>query len=250
MNDLVSIITPSYNSSPFIAETVASVLSQTYPIWELLVVDACSTDDTCEIVWQCAKKDERIKLIELGHNRGPAVSRNRGVERATGRYIAFLDSDDLWLPEKLEEQLAFMKGKNAVLSYTGYRKIDEKGRPMGNIIGIPEQVVYKDLLRSNAIPNLTAVYDSGALGKVLSPLVVKHEDYALWLTILKKGHCAYGLNKCLALYRVRYGSRSGNKLSSALATWAIYRHFEKLPLHTSVFCFLQYAYQGYKKRRT
>lgn len=243
-NKLVSVITAAFNSSFFIGDTIKSVQAQTYKEWELLIVDDHSDDSTTQIVEQFEKSDNRIRLIRHQQNAGPATSRNTGIGAAKGRYIAFLDSDDLWLPDKLKHQIDFMQKHECVLSFTGYKKIDENGNPLSAMLDVPDRIDYQKLLLTNVIGNLTAMYDVGKLEKVYLP-VVPHEDYALWLKILKKGHEAYGLNECLALYRVRANSVSRNKLRAASYQWRVYREIEKLPLHKSIICFFRYAYWGY-----
>ncbi|MCK4293064.1 MAG: glycosyltransferase family 2 protein [Planctomycetes bacterium] len=248
-NVSVSVITPAFNSAPFIKDTIESVRAQTYKNWEMIVVDDASKDSTCQIIEQWARKDERISLLRLSQNKGPAESRNSGIKAAKGRYIAFLDSDDIWLPDKLSLQIKFMQKHKCALSYTAYRKIDKDGNPISNTIKVPEIVTYKKLLSSNFIACLTAMYDSKILGKVYMPDILKRQDYCLWLKILKMGYEAYGLNECLSLYRVRSNSVSRNKIKAASYQWEIYRELEKLPLRKSISCFVKYAYFGYKKSR-
>jgi len=246
-NVSVSVITAAFNSAPFIEDTIRSVRAQTYRNWEMIVVDDCSEDNTHQIIEQWARKDDRICLIKFSKNRGTATSRNAAIKAAKGRYIAFLDSDDIWLPDKLSLQIKFMQEHKCALSYTAYRKIDKDGNPKSNTIKIPEIVTYKKLLSSNFIACLTAMYDSKILGKVYMPDILKRQDYCLWLKILRMGHNACGLNECLALYRIRTNSVSSNKLKAALYQWKVYREIEKLPFHKAASCFMKYAYFGYKK---
>jgi len=243
---LVSIITPAFNSVAFIGDTIKSVQDQAYQNWEMIIVDDCSEDNTCQIVEQFAKTDSRIRLIRHPQNMGPARSRNTAIETAKGRYIAFLDSDDIWLPTKLAEQTDFMGKHECAVSCTAYKKIDENGKIISSLIEVSAKTNYQKLLFSNVIGNLTTMYDVEKLGKVYLPLV-KHEDYGLWLTILKMGYEAYGLNECLALYRVRTNSVSGDKMKAASYQWKIYRELEKLPLRKSISYFVRYAYYGYIK---
>lgn len=245
--ELVSIVTPACNSAAFIADTMASVREQTHNNWEMIVVDDASQDNTCQIVEQCAKKDDRISLIRFSKNSGPVESRNAAIRAAKGRYIAFLDSDDMWLPNKLDKQVRFVRKHKCALSYTAYKKIDKDGNLIGNTIKVPEVVTYKKLLSTNVIACLTAMYDSKILGKVYMPHIPKRQDYCLWLKITKMGYEGYGLNEPLALYRVRSNSLSNNKLSAAFYQWKVYREVERLPLCKSMNCFLKYAYYGYRK---
>ncbi len=247
MPEQVSIITPSYNSARFIAETIQSAQRQTFGDWKMYIVDDASTDASCEIAGQFARDDNRITLIPLRENAGPAVCRNTAISAANGRYIAFLDSDDLWLPEKLERQLELMQRRNAVFSYTAYRKMDEDGRKLRGLVQVPEQTDYRRLLRTCVIGCLTAIYDVDRIGKMYMPLMRKRQDYGLWLQILRQGHIAYGLNECLAHYRVRGESISSNKMLAARYQWQIYREVEHLPLWTTMLCFASYAWFGLRK---
>ena len=246
--DRVSIVTPSYNSERFIKESIESVLSQTYKNWEMLIVDDGSTDDSPSVIERYVSMDDRIRLIRLNQNSGVAVARNTAIAEAKGRYIAFLDSDDLWMPEKLEKQLQFMEEKNAEVTSTAYFRMDEFGNIKDGVVTVPERTTYSALLKSNVIGCLTAMYDISKVGKVYMSKV-GHEDYTLWLRILKMGYDAYGLALPLAIYRVRDASVSGNKLKAAKYQWKIYREIEKLSLLDSLICFLQYAYHGLGKWR-
>ncbi|HSN65370.1 MAG TPA: glycosyltransferase family 2 protein [Fusibacter sp.] len=239
----VSIITPSYNSSKFISATINSVLSQTVTHWEMIIVDDCSTDNSVEIIQSCVEKDSRIKLIELTRNSGAAVARNKAIEMAQGRYIAFLDSDDLWLPSKLEKQLAFMQKNNYPFIYTAYDKIDEEGEFFGHV-GAFDKVNYFDMLKNPSIGCLTVIYDTNHFGKVYMPLIHKRQDFGLWLKLLKKTEHAYGLNKILAQYRVHNNSISANKIKAACHTWLLYRQIEELSLFQSMYYFSYYATKG------
>jgi len=247
-NDLVSIITPSYNSEKFISQTIESVLSQTYKNWEMIIVDDCSTDKSREIIEEYTRKDNRIKLIKLDKNRGPAIARNRAIEEAKGRYIAFLDADDLWLPNKLEKQINFMKENNLEFTYSGYMLIDEENNVLGEFIP-PKEVTYYSILKTNPIGCLTAIYDTKKLGKIYMPNIIKRQDYGLWLKILKKIKSTKGICETLAVYRIRRNSVSSNKLEAAKYQWKIYREVEQLNLVKSIYYFIHYAYYGFKKYR-
>jgi len=240
---LVSIITPSYNSSEFISETISSVLAQSLTDWEMIIVDDCSSDTSTEVIQSFINQDSRIKLIKLGTNSGAAVARNIGIEAAKGRYIAFLDSDDLWLPNKLEKQLAFMQKNNYSFTYTAYDKINEAGDVIGHV-GVPERVSYHTLLKTCLIGCLTVIYDTEYLGKVKMPLIRRRQDFGLWLKLLKKVDYAYGLQDTLGLYRVRDGAISSNKLTTSVYTWKLYREVEGLSFITSSYYFLHYSIRG------
>ncbi|WP_457594799.1 glycosyltransferase family 2 protein [Hydrogenimonas sp.] len=245
----VSIITPLYNAESFIAETIRSVLSQTMDEWEMIVVDDCSTDRSAEVVREVAAGDRRIRLVRLEHNVGPAVARNRAIELAKGRYIAFLDGDDMWSERKLERQIAFMKDRDIVLSYTDYYRIEERSGRRIDLIRAPEKVDYRELLKQNVIGCLTAVYDTEKLGKVYMPEILKRQDFALWLKILKRVPFAYGLNEPLACYRVRSASVSSNKIRSSLYNWKLYREVEKLPWYEAAYYFGWYTFRSLRKYR-
>lgn len=195
--DKVSVITPSYNSSPHISEAIASVINQSYSNWEMIIVDDCSTDNSIELIQSFVDQDSRIKLINLPENSGAAIARNTAIKAAEGRYTAFLDSDDLWHPIKLEKQIQYMKYKNIAFSFSSYEKIDENGLPFG-VVYIPKKVNYYKLLKTNVIGCLTAMYDAEKLGKVYMPLNTRREDFATWLAILKQVDYAYGMPDVLA----------------------------------------------------
>ncbi len=248
--ELVSIITPSYKSERFIAECIESVLSQTYENWEMIIVDDCSTDNSNEIIEMYCKKDARIKLIQLEHNSGPAVARNAAIKEAKGRFIAFLDADDLWVKEKLQKQIAFMLENDIAFSFSEYVKIDEHSQVISEVIHRPKKVDYKRMLKSNYIPCLTVIYDSAKLSKVYMPLILKRQDYALWLRILKKVDFAYCYNEPLAKYRFYSGSLSSNKFVAAIYVWKLYREIEKLSLAKALYYFVNYviiSFIKYKK---
>ena len=248
MGELVSIITPSYNSSKYIAHTIDSVLAQTYKKWELIIIDDNSVDDSKKIIAHYVKFDSRIRLIELRENQGPAIARNIGIEEARGPYIAFLDSDDIWLPKKLELQINFMETHNISLCFSSYFIMDEQGRTIDTFIIPNNRVCYYQLLKTNFIGNLTAIYNAGRIGKVLMENI-KHEDYHFWLKILKRIKYAYGLKPPLAKYRLRKHSTSANKIKAAFWQWNIYRNVERLSLFDSLYYFGNYIYWGIKKHR-
>lgn len=222
-NELVSIIMPAYNAEKYIEEAIESVIEQTYETWELIVVDDASTDGTAAIAQECATKDSRINLIRLVKNGGVANARNVAIENAKGRFLAFLDSDDLWLSEKLERQLSFMREKNCAFSFHSYRHFSEK-EVSNKLVSIPEVMCYEDALCGNYIGCLTVCLDRTKLKPFTMPRE-RHEDYITWLNILKdNGICAYGLQEGLARYRIGNGGTvSSNKLKSAWWTWLVIR---------------------------
>lgn len=210
MKELVSIITPSYNCAAFIEETVKAIQRQTYQNWELLITDDCSTDNSVAVIEGLSVKDERIKLFRLDHNSGAGAARNNSIKEAQGRYIAFCDSDDIWLPEKLEKQLALMKLKGAICAYGSYYECDDNLNRKG-IVRVPEKLSFLEEKHVNQIGTLTAIYDSQKVGKQYMPLIRKSQDWALWLKVMKQCGVAYGLQEPCADYRVRPNSNSSNK---------------------------------------
>lgn len=243
MNDygLVSIITPSYNSECFIIETIESIKLQSYTNWELLITDDCSTDGTWNLLQEYAEKDNRIKTYRLDNNSGAGAARNNSIKHAKGRYIAFCDSDDQWKKAKLEKQLAFMQEKACSFSFSSYSIISEKGDLIGERIAPPE-VNHKIMLKNNYIGCLTAMYDTQKLGKVYMPEIRRRQDWALWLSILKKTDKAFGVSESLALYRDRSGSISSNKLRLIKDNWIIYRNIEGYTIIKSSFYMFQFFY--------
>jgi hypothetical protein len=254
VNDLVSAIIPAHNAERFIAATLRSALAQTYPRLEVIVIDDGSRDATAAIAGRIAAQDRRVRLIRLRTNAGAARARNAGIEAATGRYIAFLDSDDLWLPEKTARQLALFEATQAIVCYTAYRTMDEDGRLGSRIIPVPASVTHAQLLHTNVIPTSAAIYDTRKVGKVYMPDLRKRQDYGLWLKILKaadprQGPAAVGIQEPLMVWRRRAGSVSSNKLSAARYQWRVYRELEHMPLWRSLYCFAHYAFHGLVKHR-
>lgn len=218
---VVSVVMPSHNVESFISHSIESVIDQTYTKWELIIVNDCSNDATPTIVERYLK-DERIKLINNKENLGGAGSRNVAISAAKGRYIAFLDADDIWLPDKLEKQIAFMQQHAIGFSFTGYSTITEQDELMDKI-EVPARVNFSKLLKHNYIGCLTAIYDTQPFGKVYMPLVRKRQDFALWLELLKRFDCAYGLNENLGYYRIRAGSLSASKADAFKYYWRVLR---------------------------
>lgn len=246
MKPLVSVVIPMYNAQQFIKETLLSVINQTYTNIEIIVVDDMSKDKSATIVKDLSNKDDRIKYIYLKENKGVANARNIGIEAAQGRYIAFIDSDDLWKENKLERQIEFMLENKYEFTYTEYEFISENGESLNKIIPVEKQVNYKKLLSGNCIGCSTVIIDRNYIKKIYMENV-KHEDYVTWLSILKSGYNAYGLNENLGYYRKLKNSLSGNKVQAAKWTWNIYRNVEKLPIHKSILYFSKYALKNVKK---
>lgn len=215
VDGLVSIIMPSWNTEKFIIETIQSVINQTYTNWELLIVDDCSTDNTDEIV--TSFKDDRIKYFRNKKNSGAAITRNIALREAKGEWIAFLDSDDLWMPEKLEKQIAFMKKNGYTLSYTEYEKIDEDSKSLNIYVSGPEKVTKRKMYKYDYIGQLTMMYSAKQYGLIQIKDIKKNNDYAIRLQLYKKpGTCAYLLKENLAKYRVRRTSISHDKFRRKL----------------------------------
>ncbi|WP_223229390.1 glycosyltransferase family 2 protein [Campylobacter concisus] len=237
---------PSYNSEKFIIESVESVLVQTYSNWELIIVDDCSPDSSNHIIMKYVDSDHRIKLIKLEKNSGPAVARNTAIEAANGRYIAFLDSDDVWLPNKLEKQIKFMQDNDLAFTYSSYKLVGEDNEDLGLFI-TKDKISYFDMLKTCSVGCLTAIYDTEKIGKQYMPLILKRQDYGLWLKILKLIGETRGILEPLATYRIRKNSVSSNKVKAAKYQWKIYREIEKLSFLKSLYYFVFYAYNGVTK---
>ncbi len=234
MNELVSIIMPSYNTAKFISETIESVSAQTYPNWELIIVDDCSTDDTDAVV-RPYLVDDRIRYIKNEKNSGAAVSRNRALREAKGKWVAFLDSDDLWFPEKLEKQISFMKKNDYHFSYTNYIEIDENANPNGRSVTGPKKVTRHGMYNYCWMGCLTVMYDVETVGVIQIADIKKNNDYAMWLKACKKADC-YLLDEVLAKYRKRSGSISNHGYTK-LIKWhyKLYREAEqRSPLVSAV----------------
>ncbi len=247
MSLLVSVIMPTYNSAGTVVESIQSVLSQTYKNWELIIVDDRSTDNTWQVLQTYADKYDNIRIYQNKENLGAGASRNFAIKKARGRFIAFLDSDDLWTEDKLAEQIPFMLKNNYPLTYTHYRRFNSEEEL--SVVTAPEYTTYKKLMYSNVIGCLTAVYDTQALGKRYMPLIRKRQDMGLWLDILKDTPKAYCLPKALAKYRMDSGM-TANKFSVLSYQWKFYRDVVGLSLPRSLFTFSVYAVKGTMKHRT
>lgn len=253
---MVSVIIPSYNSEKYIGETLASVCAQTYPDFEVLVMNDCSQDRTAEIVGKYAQKDSRIHLINLPGNKGVSHARNRGVSMSSGEWIAFLDSDDMWTKDKLEKQLELqekLRAKESAIEdpqflFTGSSFIDEKGAPLASVLHVPGHVDFSELLKQNIISCSSVLIRRSLMQKYPMPCSDQfHEDFATWLTILKNEKIeAYGLDEPLLIYRVTRNSRSGNKVKAALMTFRAYRYIG-LSLIKSVQSWLVYSFRSVRK---
>ncbi|MFS0788589.1 glycosyltransferase family 2 protein [Shouchella sp. 1P09AA] len=244
---LVSIVTPVYNCETFLTETIESILNQTYENWELLLINDASSDQSKAIADLFQQQDPRIHLYHLPQNRGAAVARNIGLHHAKGKYVAFLDGDDLWRPEKLARQVQFMEENDYVFTFTSYRIIREDGSERSKIIPAPEKISYDQLLANTIIGCLTVMLNREALGKLEMPTIRTRQDFMLWLNILRTGTIAYGMNEELAAYRKVGNSISSNKWKAAKQNWEIYRKHEALPFAKACLVFCSYAWNGVKK---
>ncbi len=246
-DQLVSIITPAYKAEKVVGETIRSVQAQSYPHWEMLVVEDGSPDATAEVVAGFAAADPRVRLIRQA-NAGPAMARQKALDHARGRWIAFLDSDDLWLPDKLQRQLAFMERERATFTFTAFRRIQADGSGLGHLIDVPPRMTYRRLLGNTAIATSTVLIDRAATGDFRMTKTY-YDDFVLWLGLLKKGHVAHGLNEDLMRYRVMGGSVSRNKSKSARMVWQTYREIEHLAPPVAAVHFARYALHAWRKYR-
>lgn len=247
LEPLVTIITPCYNSAGFIKATINSVLEQTYTNWELIIIDDKSKDNSCEIIEEYARQHSKIRLIKLEQNGGVANARNIGLQEAKGKYIAFLDSDDIWLKEKLKKQVVYTEEQSLPMTFCAYNRIDEAGEIISRKIEAPNSVNYRQLLSHNVIIFSTSLTLKSAIGDTKFKKL-GHEDWIFWLDIFKKPFNGYGINEPLVLYRIRQGSVSSNKLKVIGFTWKILRESEKLGFFESAYHFTKYAIATVWKR--
>ena len=237
---------PAYNAALFLEGAVNSVEGQTYSNWELLIVNDASNDETLRIANRIQNGDSRILVFDQEQNQGVAAARNVALKAAKGKYIAFLDSDDVWSEHKLEKQVGFMEGSGVLVCYAAYTRIDEHGRQLGTVRP-PAIINYKALLKSNFVGNLTGIYNAEALGKQFFS-EFKHEDYVAWLALVKKAGRAESVNLVLGLYRVYAGSTSSNKIKTLMWQWRIYRRSQGLSFIESCWLMLCYGYYALHKR--
>lgn len=250
MDDLVSIIMPSYNTAPFIAESIESVQAQSYENWELIIVDDCSPDNTDEVV-QPFLSDERISYLKNEKNRGAAVSRNRALRKAKGKWIAFLDSDDLWMPKKIEKQIRFMESNDYHFSYTNYAEIDTDGKPNGIMVSGPKSITKTGFFNYCWPGCLTVMYDKDVAGVIQIADIKKNNDYAMWLKVSRKTDC-YLLDEELALYRRgRAGSVSTHSIKTMIGWhYKLYREAEEQnPVKAVINTGRNMLFGFYKKKR-
>lgn len=244
---LVSVITPCYNAESTIAETIQSVFNQTYPNWEMLIVDDNSSDNSARIIESFVVRDSRIKYYKTNSPSGsPSLPRNIGIENASGKFLAFLDADDLWLPEKLEKQVKFMEKNKYDLSYSFYEKIDWQGNRNNRIIQTRDVTAYNKLLKSNSIPCLTSMIRRDIIGDTRFKQIPQ-EDFCFWLDILKKGIVAYNMKEITALYREAKNSRSANKLDMFKGYWNVIRNHQNISFFPACYDMVTYTILGFAK---
>lgn len=253
-DDLISIVIPVYNAAPYLRETIQSVRQQTYPHWELILVDDGSTDGSMEILQACKTKSResghRIEVLSIAENKGPAVARNTGVQAARGKYLAFLDADDIWDKDKLKKQLLFLKEKECAFGFTGYEFADQTAKRNGKIVSVPEKISYEEALKNTTISTITVMFDRSKLPEelLLMPEDCQREDTATWWNILKQGYSAYGLNEPLSVYRRHAGSHSANKWNAVKGTWRMYREQEQLSVARTAY-YMTFNLMNAVKRR-
>ncbi|MQP25009.1 glycosyltransferase [Flavobacterium sp. LMO8] len=249
MNALVSIITPSYNSAKFIAETIQSVQNQTYQNWEMIIVDDGSSDETENVVLSIIQNDNRIQFHKLNQNSGPAVARNTGIEIASGDYLTFIDADDIWYPAFIENNIKTIKETGIPFVFSSYKRANEELEFVYSDFIVPSKVSYTDILKSNSISCLTAFVDIKKLGKKYMPLIRKRQDMGLWLNYLKVIPFAHGIQETQAIYRIRENSLSRKKSDLIKYQWQFYREVEKLNVLQSAYYMLHWMYRGFMKYR-
>ncbi|MEN2398487.1 glycosyltransferase family 2 protein [Flavobacterium sp. MC2016-06] len=242
MSELVSIIIPTYNTEKFIRATLQSVINQSYQNWEMILVDDASTDQTVFIIEEFAQNDNRIKLFKLAKNSGNGFARNVALEKATGKYIAYLDADDVWFPEKLEKQIQFLKINNLPFTFSFYDCIDEEGNDLNRRVEAPLNLTYKQLFYCNYVGNLTAIYDADYFGKIALPASQKRQDWRLWLTILKQIKTTKPVPEPLAFYRIRKDSISSSKFKLIKHNFGVYREFHGYNFVFSVLLMMRFLF--------
>lgn len=250
MNEKVTIVTPTWNSERYILDTIKSVQAQTYSYWEMIIVDDCSTDRTIEIIQKVADEDGRIRLLRQDKNMGAARARTRAMQEGTGRYVAYLDADDIWKSDKLEKQVKFMQQQKIGFSCTSYEVINNDGKPLNKYIHMLPKVNYVGFLTNNLLQTVGIMVDTGIVEKkyLVMPDIRRRQDAATWLQILKAGYDCYGLDEILAEYRRTENSLSSNKLKAIKGIWTLYRDIEHLSLPFSCYCLVRYALLAVWKR--
>lgn len=247
---MVSIVVPVYNAGKYIGETIDMVMGQTYDRFELILVNDCSADNSVEVI---KKKQEAygevIRLIDLKENGGAAAARNAGIDAAKGEFLAFLDADDIWLPEKLSREVAFIKEKDAAFVFCSYEFGDEEAKPTGRVVKAPSCITFRKALSRTVIFTSTVLFDLKKLTKdeVHMP-IIESEDTATWWSILKRGNVAYGLDEVLVIYRRPAKSLSSNKFKAIKRIWGLYRNIAELSAIESAWYFVGWAFRATLRR--
>ncbi len=249
MSALVSIITPTYNSAKYIAETIQSVQNQTYKNWEWIIVDDGSSDETEVMIQQMTSTDSRIQFYKLTQNSGPAIVRNKGIEKASGKFMTFLDADDIWFSHFIENSIKAIDKTEIPFVFSSYKRSNENLEFVYSDFIVPKKVTYTDILKTNSISCLTAFLDIDKLGKKYMPIIKKRQDMGLWLQYLKEIPFAYGIQKPQAIYRIRQNSLSRKKSDLLKYQWQFYREVEKLNVVQSAYYMLHWMYRGFLKYR-
>ena len=249
MESLVSIITPSFNSEKFISETIISVQNQTYTNWEMMIVDDCSSDKTVQIIQSFIDEDPRIHLIQLNKNAGAAKARNFGIEKITGKYMTFLDADDIWFSDFIESSIKTIKQTGINFVFSSYKRSNENLEFVYSDFIVPKKVTYTDILKTNSISCLTAFINVETLGIKKMPDILKRQDMGLWLKYLKEIPFSYGIQEPKAIYRIRQNSLSRNKRNLLKYQWQFYYKVEKLGLFPSIYYMLHWMIRGFLKYR-
>lgn len=246
---MVSVIIPVFNSEKYLEDTIKCINNQTYTNYEAIFVDDFSKDNSVKIIEKYMKTNSKLKLIKMPKHIGVSRCRNIAIKKSKGRYITFLDSDDIWKDEKLEKQIEFIKNKKVGFVYCSFRTLNNEGSKIGKKINIPKKLNYKKALLNTRILTITAMIDLNIIPKRYCYMPnVMNEDMATWWKILKKGYIAYGQNEVLAYYRKSKKSRSSKKVKTAYYRWKLYREFEKLSLFKTIFCFVSYSFNAVWKR--
>lgn len=247
---IVSIIIPVYGCEAYLRETLDSVIAQTFTEWEAILINDCSPDNSLVIANEYAERDPRFRVYSHEKNQGAHIARNTALEYVRGRYISYLDSDDIWMPQKLQIQLDFMQKNGVYACITSYQTVEEDGT-YRNTVTVPERTGYKQMLGNTLTCTHTAVFDTEKIDKnlLIMPTIGAAEDLATWLTVMKAGFDFFGLPDVMAKYRKHGGSRSSNKIRAMKNTWNIYRNIEHLNIFQSAYYFVGYAFHAVMKRR-
>ena len=250
MESLVSIITPTFNSAKYIAETIQSVQNQTHQNWEMIIVDDCSSDETISIIQKIQNQESRIHLVIQNNNVGPAVTRNKGIELAKGKYLTFLDADDIWFPDFILKSIETIEQTKIPFVFSSYKRSNEQLNFIYADFIVPQKVSYIDILKTNSISCLTAFLDVEVLGKKFMPIIHKRQDMGLWLQYLKEIPFAHGIKEPQAIYRIRKNSLSRKKSNLIKYQWQFYREVEMLTVSQSAYYMIHWMIRGFLKYRS